>query len=129
MLKISWDRFFYYSQNPLREEIEYDLRQGLFQPLRTLWYNRQDGAGIHESINLPNGLTLLINLRYNIVRWVAFRNTRVTDGNNNTKDRRIAVSQEFIDVQQKGQELNVDVLYIPFFDFRKPENLNIAVGV
>lgn len=130
MIKIDWDYFFYWSKNDLREEIEFELIQGLWQPKRSMYYNRREGAGVQESENLPNGLSMLIDLRFNIVNWIAYRNTQVSDGTDDLPDRRVAVSQAFIDINQdKKGNADVNVLYIPFFDYRQPKNLNVGTGV
>jgi hypothetical protein len=122
----SWDYFFYRGQLPLPDENEFDMRQGLKQPLRSLSYFRSEGAGVQEAEGNPNALTLNILLRYNISKWVAYRNQYVTNGNLNTIDRRIAVSQNNISFSLRGGELDISVFYIPFADFTKPQTTTLT---
>lgn len=114
------DLFFYYSQNDAQAENESDLIHGLTQPPRTMFYNRRDGAGASNYENFPNAYTLEIAMRYAIANWSAYRNTQVTDGNNGTRDRRIAISQDSIDFTRDNKgNLNISVGYIPFADIKQ----------
>lgn len=128
MISPNWDYFFYYDESSLDDMNELNLTQGLMQPRRTLYYFRQEGAGVQESENLPNSLGLFISLRYNIVKWIAYMNDYVTDGDEGFPDRRLAVSQEFITISQKGQEVDVDVFYIPFNNYKNPLNITVQIG-
>lgn len=128
MISPNWVYFFYYDESSLDDMNELNLTQGLMQPRRTLYYFRQEGAGVQESENLPNSLGLFISLRYNIVKWIAYMNDYVTDGDEGFPDRRLAVSQEFITISQKGQEVDVDVFYIPFNNYKNPLNITVQIG-
>jgi hypothetical protein len=122
-----FDVFFFYGSNDLQLETESDLVAGLIQEKRSLFYNRQDAAGLKE--NYPNTFTLSVSTKYDITSWVSFRNTQVTDGTNSTRDRRVAVSQNYISFSRESVgTLNVEVLYIPFYNFKKAQQLTIPVS-
>ena len=123
------DIFFYYSQNDIQLENENDLMAGLIQSARSLFYNRRDSAGISQRENFPIALMLNVLVKFDVVSWVGFRNTYVTNGSNGEKDRRLGVSQNFINIQQnKKGSIDVNVLYIPFNDFSKKDTVTIPIG-
>ena len=124
-----FDIFFYYGQNELEIETKSDLLQNIMQPKRSLFYDRAlDSAGIHDFENQPEGLTLRINLPYSIINSLSKRNQFVSSGENNSRDRRIALSQSTIKIENniKG-EINVSVLYIPLADFKQTQNLQVSL--
>jgi len=123
----SFDEFFYHGKNGLDHEIEAELLQMLIQPQRTLFYNRLDSCGVNEYENAPNDLSLQVELRYNIARIVAWKNRQVSDGSNGTPDRRIAVSQNSISFEARGGELDIKVLYIPYYDYQKYQDIRIPL--
>lgn len=108
MIKPSWDYFFYYNENmfTVDQENEFDIIQGIVQPQKSLAGFRQEGAGIQELENNPNSFILLLMGRYNIVRWIAFRNSYVISINS---DRQLIVSQDSINLEQENNEVNIDV--------------------
>lgn len=110
MVKPSWDYFFYYGENvfDLNSEDEYDILQGVMQSIRSLFYFRQEGAGISDYENYPNAFSLLFLGRYNIVKWIAFRNFYISTNNFN---RQIIVSQDSIGLSQQGNMVDVDIGY------------------
>jgi hypothetical protein len=110
MINPSWEDFFYYGENlfTLEHENEFDIIQGTIQPLKSLFYFRQEGAGIQELENYPNSFILLLLGRYNIVKWIAFRNSYVITNNYN---RQIIVSQDSIRIDQEYNEVNIDIGY------------------
>lgn len=119
----SWDLFFNYGDNDLDLELESDAMMLVVQPARTLFYNNLESGGVSE--NYPNGLSLQVLLRYNIASAFAFRNRVVVDGSNNTKDRRLAVSQNSISFNSnQSGELDVTVLYIPYYNFDAYKSIN-----
>lgn len=124
-----FDIFFYYGQSKLEIENKSDLLAGLVQPSRSMYYNRQDSAGVSDKENNPNTVGLQISVRYNIVRWSAYRNSQVTDGQNNTTDRRIAISQNSVNVKNdKNGNVDINVLFIPLADFKTPQTLELPGG-
>lgn len=124
------DYFFFYSKNNFEDECAHDLYELLLQPQKSIFYNREFGAGVSESENSPNALSLQVNLRYQIAQAIADRNSVVTDGRNGTKDRRIAASQFSINFKQAVQsgELDVEVFYFLYANYDTPQNLSMPVG-
>ena len=123
------DMFFFYGLNDIDLEIEHDLLYGLLQPKRSLFYFRSEGAGVEEYENFPSGYFMQVSLRYDMANWVAQRNTRVSDGTKGYPDRRIAVSQATIDIDTLKGNIDVQVLYIPYYNYEKPTVINLAIGV
>ena len=119
---MSWDSFFYYGQDTLENESQFDLFQLLLQPKRSLYYSRRESAGVSEYENLPNGLQLQIFARYEIAGAIFYRNTLVVDGSNGTKDRRIAVSQNSIGFEAKEGNLNIFILYFLYANYETPQS-------
>lgn len=134
-----FDNFFYYGLQDVEAETEHDLILGLLQPKRSFFYNRQDGAGIQDYENHPNGLMIEIGMRYDIANWIARRNEVVGNGEGGTKERRVATSQNAIKIEREVQTLgvvsrrtlgsiNVSVLYIPLRDVEQPRVVTIPFG-
>lgn len=126
-----FDMFFYYGQNNLDIETRHDVMLNLMQPKRSLLGNRSlDSAGVSDYENTPSGISLKINLPFDIVESLSKRNQYVSNGENGSKDRRIAVSQSTVRVEQDSQgNIDVTVQYIPFVNFKQTESLSIALGV
>lgn len=123
----NWDNFFYYGQGDIDTESRFDLYQLLLQPKRSLYYNRRESGGVSEYENRPNTIELQVFGRFEIANAVAYRNTLVTDGSNGTIDRRIAVSQNSIGFNAKGNNLDVSVLYFLYTDFETPKTTNFPL--
>lgn len=119
-MNIDGDYFFFYGQVDQRKEIEADLITLVMQDKRSLFYDRSFGAGIGEYENTPGGLSLEVNMKYDIATAIAKRNYEVTDGTNGTRDRRAISSQSAIRIDQAPGEVDVQVLYIPYFDYQNP---------
>lgn len=117
-----FDVFFYYGYNKLEIETRSDIYQNILQPKRSLYYGRnEDSAGAPSYENQPNGLTLQINLPYDIVMSLAKRNQRVSNGDGDYPDRRVAVSQSTIRAEAEGSSVRVSVLYIPLANYRQTD--------
>jgi hypothetical protein len=126
------DLFFYYGQNDLEIETKSDVLANIMQPKRSLFYNRAlDSSGVQDYENMPAGLTLRINLPYDIVNSLSKRNQFVSNGENGSKDRRIALSQATIrtEIDSKLGNVNVTILYIPLADFKQTQNLQFNLGI
>lgn len=107
------ERFLFYGSLPVDDETHHDLKTGLMQEKRKLFYNRGFGAGISDYENMGSGVALVAGLMYDIVTWITSRNGDVTDGTKGTKDRRAITSQSVIEVNQGGAgEVDVSVGYI-----------------
>lgn len=124
-----FDMFFYYGQNDLDLETRHDVMLNLMQPKRSLLGNRSlDAAGVSDYENTPTGISLRINLPYDIVSSLSKRNQFVSNGENGSKDRRVAVSQSTVLIKQDIQgNVDVTVLYIPFANFKQTESLSISL--
>ena len=108
--------------------LESDLMQVLIQPKRSMLYNRQFGAGIKDRENFPNAVSLQIGLRYDIASAIAYRNTVVSDGTDNTRDRRIASSQFSIEFKQDRGNLDIRVYYFNFVNTKQIRSVDIESG-
>ncbi len=107
------ERFLFYGSLPVEDETQHDLKTGLLQERRKMFYDRSFGAGISEYENSGVGVALVAGLLYDIVTWITARNGEVTDGTKGTKDRRAITSQSAIDVTQGDHgEVDVSVGYI-----------------
>jgi hypothetical protein len=123
----SWDIFFYYGQSDINLEIESELTQLVLQPSRSLYYNNQESGGISNYENYPNEVNLQINARYDIAKGVSWKNGVVTDGSNGYPDRRVAVSQSSISFTRNRGELDVEVFYIPYYDYTNYTTINTLI--
>jgi hypothetical protein len=128
-MNLDGDYFFFYGSVDQRKEIEADLVQGIMQGKRSLFYDRSFGAGVPEYENTAGGLSLEVNMKYDISAWVARRNREVSDGTNGTRDRRVVTSQSAIKIDQRRGEADVQVLYIPFFDYEDPGIVQVPLTV
>lgn len=122
------DVFFFYGQIGVSHETEHDIALGLMQPSRSLYYDREDSAGVPEYEGLPNAAYSATIMKFDIASWVARRNLLVGDGQGGTQDRRVATSQTVIDVEQSGQEMDVTVRFISFSDMQTPTKLTVPIG-
>jgi len=122
----SFDLFFNYGANDLDLEIESDLVMGLLQPKNSLFGFRSFGAGVSEKENYPNTVSLSVGLKYDIALHVAKQNLIVSSQN---PDRRVATSQNSIKINQSGGNLDVQVLYIAYKDYRKSSSISLPLGV
>lgn len=124
------DFFFYHGSNKLEDEIQHELMLGLIQPKRTLLYNMKEGVGISEYENYPTGITLQVGLRFDIASWVSERNTYVSNGQDGFPDRRVATSQNQIKIEKGNKgEVNIEVLFIPFYNYNEANILKIPTGI
>jgi len=125
----SSDYFFYYDKFAVNEMNEHDMSEMLSQPKRSLFYARQTGVGIHDSENYPNSLPLLIGLRYDIVNSTSIRNTQVVDGSEGYNDRRIALGQETIKVEQESSgEVDLTVWYVSLYNYEQVNNVTLPMS-
>lgn len=124
------DLFFYYGEKGSDPDMETqsDIVAGILQAKRSLFYDRKDSTGVPDKQNYPNSFILGFMTRYDIVNWNAWRNTQVSDGTNGNPDRRVVMSQTSIEITQSGQELDLNVKYIPFGNMRKVSSLTIPIG-
>lgn len=124
----SWDLFFYYGQSLLDLEIQSDLMLLATQPDRSLYYNNLESGGITRHENFPNDINLQVNLRFAITSSAARKNRFISDGTDGYPDRRIAVSQNSIRFEPVGGELDIQILYIPYYNFEAYATVRPGVG-
>lgn len=122
------DRFFYYGQLPLDEEIASDMMTGLLQGYRKPFYDRSNAGGLDRFQNAPFSISTQINMRHQIAEWAANRNTVVSDGSGGYPDRRVAVSQNSITAQPDNRGgVDVTVEYIQYSGPRAGQaGINVA---
>lgn len=124
------DNFFFYGQGELADEVKGDLLQLLVQPKRSLLYSRdRNSAGLESYENGPTTVSAQILIPYDVVAAVSRRNFTTGNGQNGTKERRIATSQGQVRVEQDRGQLDVSVFYIPFFDLKTKGTVSTTVGV
>ena len=125
----SSDLFFYYGNNSVELEIEADIVQGLIQPKRSMFYGRSDGCGASQFENYPISFSAIIQLKYDVIKWIAYRNQIISDGTNNLPDRRVAASQNGVNVKgMNAGELDVDVQYLPFNLYSPANSISVPIG-
>lgn len=121
-----FDMFFYYGSGQLEDETKSDIFQNLMQPKRSLFYDRfYDSAGMKEYENRPNSFALRVNMPYDIVTSLSKRNTVVSAGENGNPDRRIAVSQATIRIENERDNVKTSVLYIPLATFKQTDQIAV----
>lgn len=128
-MNLDGDYFFFYGLVDQRKEIEGDLFQGIMQSKRSMFYARQYGAGVPEYENTAGGLSLEVNMKYDIASWIAQRNKEISTGTDGTRDRRVVTSQSAIRINQRMGEVDVQVLYIPFYDYQAPGIVQVPLTV
>lgn len=124
-----FDMFFYYGQNDILDEIQSDINIMLAQPKRSLFYSRSYGAaGVQEYENAPNAVNIAVSVPYDIVKEISKRNSIVSNGQDGGPDRRVAISQNTIKIEQDKDTLNIKVLYIPFVSLGTPQVASVDIG-
>lgn len=122
-----WDIFFYYGKGDLDTETVSDLYELLLQPKRSLFYFRRFG-GVTGFENYPLALEYTALMKYEIVNAVAYRNGYISNGQRESIDRRVATSQEFIDIENnKDGESDVKMNYFMFADVQNPRGGNFKL--
>lgn len=125
-----WDLFFYYGMSELEDEIQQDIINGVGTSKNKLFFNRSDSAGVNDFENTPSSLAIEVSLKYTIIQWLAFRNTYTGDGNNGSKERRVASSQSQIQVENKKEgKIDISIFYIAFAKADQNNTLTIRLGV
>lgn len=127
----SSDYFFYQGEDkiPVVDECKADLMRVLVQPKKSCFFFRSEGAGIKDYENYPIGILLQINLQFGVADAIAFRNTYVTNGQDNYPDRRVATSQQSIDyaADDKGN-IDLSIFYYLYVDIIKSSILKLNTG-
>lgn len=125
----SMDYFFYYGMNDFRDECKSELLQIIIQPKKSMFFFRNNGAGVKSCENFPSGLLMQLGITYGIANSVAVRNTYTTDGANGYPDRRIAVSQGSIEYEQDNSgNIDIRVYYYLYADLSSKNYLKMTTG-
>ena len=122
------DHFFYYGQTEQKTEIQGDVELCLFTPHRTMFYMRGYGSEISEFENKPISEISKMLLRYNVVKAIANFNSVTTTGDNGYRDRRVLTSQNEIQVSVNGQNIDIQVGYLPMYDTNSRGQLDLSLG-
>jgi len=123
-----FDNFFYYGNGDLNVETASDLLQLVVQRKRSLLYSRsRNSAGVME--NSPNSISMKILLPFDIVSSVSNRNLTTGNGQNGSKERRVAISQNQVKINQKGSESDISVFYVPFSDIKQKNKVGFQIGL
>lgn len=122
------DHFFYYGQTEQKTEIQGDVELCLLTPHRTMFYMRGYGSEISEFENKPVSEISKMLLRYNIVKAIANFNSITTTGTNGYRDRRVLTSQNEIQVSANGQDIDIQVGYLPMYDTNSRGQLDLSLG-
>lgn len=123
----SWDLFFYYGQSDVDLEIQSDLMLLSIQPPRSLLYNNLESGGIAAYENYPNDINLQVHLRFSITDAVARKNRFIADGTDGYPERRIAVSQNSIRFTPLRGELDIEIFYIPYYNYNAYSSIRPAL--
>ncbi len=124
----TFDSFFYYGQNDITVECINDVSETILQPKGSMFYDRSNGTDLAATRNNPRGGMLDFLMRFDIAAAIARRNSEVSDGSNNTKDRRVAASQSSVEIAYppKGGA-DVTVSFIMFSGLRNIRNLAVSL--
>lgn len=122
------DYFYYYGQIEQQKEISANLDMHIRQPQRSLFYYRSCGSELTNFENNPISLITKILLKYSLVKSIAQMNANVPDGSNNLRDLRVITSQNLIDVETNGSEIDIKIQYLPMYDAEQKDKIEISLG-
>lgn len=124
------NHFFYAGVEDIDEQISSEIMQCILTRKRSLFYWRNQGAGVPDYENLPVTAQNKIAMAYDTVIALTMRNATVPDGRTyGTVDMRAAVSQSSISIEDNGEgEVSMTVWYIPLHSFtmRKSPSIPLA---
>jgi hypothetical protein len=121
-----WDTLFYYGMKTVEEENEQDLLLLVQQPVMSMFYNRSFGCEINY--NYPMSVISQALTARSIASAVAIRNQNVSDGSDGNPDRRVALSQNTVSVEDKPNGYRtITLLYFNFANMTVPTTLNVPV--
>lgn len=122
------DHLFYYGQTEQQTEIRGDVEICLLTPHRTMFYMREYGSEISEFENKPVSEISKLLLRYNVVKAIANFNSTTTSGENGSRDRRVLTSQNEIQISSNGQNIDIQVGYLPMYNTNSRGQLDLSLG-
>ena len=122
-----WDIFFNYGKINIEDEVTYDLYELLLQSKRSQYYFREGGGGVSDFENYPSGIQLLL-MKFSIASAIAKRNNYVSNGEQKTRDRRAAVSQDYITIEYDTDgNVNVGVTFFLYDNYQSPKTTNFLL--
>lgn len=122
------DYFYYYGQIDQQKEISANLDMHIRQPQRSLFYYRSCGSELTNFENNPVSFITKTLLKYSLVKSIAQMNANVSDGSNNSRDLRVITSQNLIDVETTGSEVDIKIQYLPMYDAEQKDKIEISLG-
>ena len=122
------DHFFFYGITDQKTEIQGDMELCLLTPYRSMFYMRNYGSEISEYENKPISEISKMLLRYNIVKAIANFNAFTTTGKLGYRDRRVLTSQNKTDIETNGQNVDIQVQYLPMYDTGSQGQLDLSLG-
>lgn len=121
-----WFNFFYNGSNSVPEENQQDLLQIVQQPQSSMFYNRSFGCDI--KYNVPLSAISQSLVAYSIAMAIAVRNSSVSDGTDDSPDRRISCSQQTIFVTDGSNgERNISIRYFNYSDMTTVQQIKLPV--
>ena len=125
--------FFFWGTLPIQQEVSEDILTGVMQPKRSMYYNRDYGAGLPEYENSPISLVTIVTMRLEVAKFFSLRNSRVTTGQlvNGIQypDRRAATSQTAVNVvDEGGGGLAVDIPFFMLADVSGLKSVKTPIG-
>lgn len=124
----SSDVFFFHDSMDVSKQIEADLLSGLIQPKRALFYNRNYGCDIPAMENKPVSMIQQVLAAFGAIGLIGTRNTRVANGANGNPDRRVASSQDKVEIETDGGEINISVGYVELRDISQMREASTPIG-
>lgn len=111
-----WDTFLNYGSLDPIEETRFDMLCALEQSPASLFYARQESCNMADYENQPHSFFMEIGIRFSIMNWLTYR-----DMNLQNDSKRIALSQKTILIKKQGDQLNIDIAFIPLVDINRAE--------
>lgn len=127
-MSVDIDQFFFYGKTDQRVEIEQEVELWLLNRRNSSFYFRSFGSEILDFENKPLTKVNEMLLKYYITKAIADMDTYTTDGSNNMRDRRVLTSQNEITVTSNGQNIDIQIPYIPMYNTGSREQTNITLG-
>lgn len=122
------DHFFFYGKTDQETEIRGDVEMCLLTPFRKMFYMRSYGSEISEYENKPISEISKMLLKYNVTKALATFNSVTTNGADGTRDRRVLTSQNEISVKSTGQNVDIQVGYLPMYNTNSKGQLDLSLG-
>jgi len=124
------NHFFYAGVEDQDQQISSEVIQALLTRKRSMFYWRNQGAGIPDYENLPITAQNKIAMAYDSVIALTNRNATVPNGQTSgQRDMRVAVSQSSITIDDNGNgEMEMTVQYIPIHSMTRTKSPAIPLA-